>query len=219
MAPRLKTAVVAATAAAVLGVLLIGTPGSFASLSATASGSPLVITSGTITATVSGPTVGIVATGTAPAGVVVDTGSQGIIPGIQDETLTYSVTNNSSSASPAAISSIEVVSSGLVNSSAWADIEPYLSATVKLNGGAATPLPAGAFNATGIDGTVASSVNLQPGATVPVVVEFSIPATASSGTIDLLRTLQADRSSSVSIASIITVAPVITLTQTPRAAP
>jgi hypothetical protein len=190
MAPRLKTAVVAATVAAVLGVLLIGTPGSFASLSATASGSPLVITSGTITAAVAGPTVGIVGTGTAPAGVVVDTGSQGIIPGIQDETLTYFVTNNSTSASPAAISSIEVVSSGLVNSSAWADIKPYLSATVTVNGGAATPLAAGAFSTTGIDGTIASSVNLQPGAMVPVVVEFSIPATASSGTIDLLRTLR-----------------------------
>jgi hypothetical protein len=219
MTSSLKVSVVAASAAAVLGVLLLGTPGSFASLSSTVSGTPLVITSGTITASVSGPTFASVSTGPAPAGVVVNTGSLGIIPGIQDETLTYSVTNSSTSASPAAVSSIEVVSSGIVNAAAWADIQPYLTATVKVNGGAAIALPATAFTATGIDGTIASTVNLQPGATVPVVVEFSIPATASSGTIDLLRTLQADRSASTSIASIITVAPVFTLTQTPRAAP
>jgi hypothetical protein len=217
MTSSLKVSVAAASAAAVLGVLLLGTPGSFASLSSTASGSPLVITSGTIIASVSGPTSASVSTGTAPTGVVVNTGSLGIIPGIQDETLTYSVTNSSSSASPAAISSIEVVSSGIVNATAWADILPYLTATVKVNGGAAIALSAAAFTASGIDGTITSTVNLQPGATVPVVVEFSIPAT--SGAIDLLRTLQADRSASTSIASIITVAPVFTLTQTPRAAP
>jgi hypothetical protein len=219
MMSSLKVSVVAASAAAVLGVLLIGTPGSFASLSSTASGSPLVITAGTITASVTGPTSASVTVGSAPAGVVVNTGSLGMIPGIQDQTLTYSVTNNSTSASPAAISSVEIVSSGIVNSTSWSDIRPYLTATVKVNGGTAIPLPATAFTATGIDGTVASTVNLQPGASVPVVVEFSIPATASSGTIDLLRTLQADRSSALSIASIVTVAPVFTLTQTPRAAP
>ena len=217
MAPSLKTAVVAAAAAAVLGVLLLGSPGSFASLTSTASGTPVVITSGTISASVAGPTVGTVTTGTAPSGVVVNTGSVGIIPGIQDQKLTYSVTNSSSSATPAAITSIEVVSTSILNSSAWTDIRPYLSITVAVNGGAPVALSPTAITATGIDGTVTSTTNLQPGATVPVVVEFSIPAT--SGSVDLLRTLQADRSSGLSVASIIGVAPVFTLTQTPFAAP
>jgi hypothetical protein len=219
MASGPKYAVVAAVAAAVLGVLLLGTPGSFAKLSTTVSGTPLVITSGTVSASVTGPTVGSVSTGTAPAGVVVNTGSAGLIPGIQDETLTYSVSNSSASATPAAITSIRVLSSSIANAPAWADIQPYLSVTVAVNGTTAVALPSTAITSSGIDGTVTSSANLQPGTTVPVTVEFTIPGTASAGTIDLLRTLQADRSSGLTVASIINVAPVFTLTQTPVAAP
>jgi hypothetical protein len=219
MSPGLRNAVVAAVAAAVLGALLLGTPGSFAKLTSTASGTPLVITSGTVTATVSGPTTGKVTTGTAPSGVVVDAGSAGIIPGIQDQTLTYTVTNSSSSASPAAITSIRIVSSGILNSSEWTDIQPYLGVSVAVNGGTAVTIPSSAITSSGIDATVSSSANLQPGSSGTVVVEFTIPATASAGTIDLLRTLQPDRSSGLTIASIVGVAPVFTLTQTPVAAP
>jgi hypothetical protein len=217
MASSLKTAVVAAAAAAVLGVLLVGTPGTFASLTATASGTPVVITSGTISASVASPTIGTVNTGTIPSGVVVNTGSLGIIPGIQNQTLTYAVTNSAASASPAAISSIEVVSSSILNPTEWNDIRPYLSITVAVNGGAAVALSSAAITSTGIDGTIAPTTNLQPGATATVVVEFTIPAT--SGSLDLLRTLQPDRSTALTVASIIGVAPVFTLTQTPFAAP
>jgi hypothetical protein len=58
---------------------------------------------------------------------------------------------------------------------------------------------------------------VQPGATVPVVISFAIPAT--SGTVDLLRQLQPDRSSGLAIASIISLAPALTLTQSSIAAP
>jgi hypothetical protein len=219
MASGPKKAVAAAVVAAVLGVLLLGTPGSFANLSSTATGSPLVITSGTVSASVTGPTAGTVTTGTAPAGVVVDAGSAGIIPGIQDQTLTYQVTNSGSSATPAAISSIHVVSTSVTDTTRWADIRPYLSVTVAVNGGAAITVPSSAITSTGIDATLSFSANVQPGATVSVVVEFTIPATASAGTIDLLRTLQPDRSTGLTIASIIAIAPVFTLTQTSIAAP
>jgi hypothetical protein len=219
MASGPRNAVVAAVAAAVLGVLLLGTPGSFANLSATATGSPLVITSGTVSASVTGPTTGTVTTGTAPAGVVVDAGSVGIVPGIQDQTLTYQVTNSGTSATSAAISSIHVVSTSVTDTTRWADIRPYLVVTVAVNGGTAVTLAPSTITSAGIDATVSFSSNLQPGTTVPVVVEFSIPATASSGTVDLLRTLQPDRSSAITIASIIGIAPVFTLTQTSRAAP
>jgi hypothetical protein len=217
MSPGLKHAAVAAVAAAVLGVLLLGSPGSFASLSATKTGSSLVITSGTITASVSGPTTGTVSTGTAPAGVVVDAGSVGIIPGIQAQTLTYSVTNSSSSASPAAISSVRVLSTGITDATRWAHIQPYLAVTVAVNGGAAVAVPSSAITSTGIDATLSFTTNVQPGTTVPVVISFTIPA--SSGTIDLLRQLQPDRSTTLAIASIISLAPVFTLTQTSIAAP
>jgi hypothetical protein len=217
MSPGLKHSAVAVVAAAVFGALLLGTPGSFASLNASATGTPLTITTGTISASVTGPVTGTVTTGSAPAGVVVDAGSVGIIPGIQAQTLTYSVTNSSASASPAAISSIHLVGTSILDTTRWADIQPYLVVTVAVNGGTAVALSPGAITSTGIDGTVTSSVNVQPGATLPVVVSFTIPA--SSGSIDLLRTLQPDRSSSLTIASIIGVAPVFTLTQTSIAAP
>jgi hypothetical protein len=217
MSPRLKHAAVAAVAAAVLGALLLGTPGSFASLNANATGTPVVIMSGTISASVTGPTTGIATTGTAPAGVVIDAGSVGIIPGIQAQTLAYSVTNSSSSASPAAITSIHVVSASITDATRWAHIQPYLAVTVVVNGGSPVAVPSSAITSTGIDAAIASTVNLQPGATVPVVISFTIPAT--SGTIDLLRQLQPDRSSGLTIASIIGLAPVFTLTQTPFAAP
>jgi hypothetical protein len=219
MSSGLKNAAVAAVAAAVLGALLLGTPGSFATLSSSATGSQIVISSGTVVASVAGPIVGTVTTGSAPSGVVVDAGSVGIIPGIQDETLTYSVTNSSSSATPAAITSIRILSSSILSATQWADIQPYLSITVAVNGGAATALTSTAITSTGVDGTVSSSANIQPGATVPVVVEFTIPATASAGTLDLLRTLQPDRSSALTVASILSLAPVFTLTQTAKAAP
>ena len=216
MSPGLKLAAVAAVAAAVLGALLLGSPGTFASLSATKTGSSLVITSGTITASITGPTTGTVTTGSAPAGVVVDTGSVGIIPGIQAQTLTYSVTNSSSSASPAAISSVHLVSSSIVDATRWAHIQPYLAITVAINGGTPVAVTSG-ITATGIDATVSTNGNVQPGTTVPVVISFTIPAT--SGTIDLLRQLQPDRSSGLAIASIISLAPALTLTQTSIAAP
>jgi hypothetical protein len=219
MAPAQKYAAVAAVAAAVFGVLLLGSPGSFAKLTASATGSSLAITSGTISASVTGPTTGTVTTAAAPAGVVVAAGSVGIIPGIQAQTLTYSITNSSSSASPAAISSIHVVGTSILDTTRWADIQPYLAVTVAVNGGTPIALPASTITSAGIDATVSTSGNVQPGTTVPVVISFSIPATASSGTIDLLRTLQADRSSGLAIASIIGVAPVFTLTQSSIAAP
>jgi hypothetical protein len=216
MSPGLKHAAVAAVAAAVLGVLLLGSPGTFASLSATKTGSSLVITSGTITASITGPTTGTVSTGAAPAGVVVDAGSVGIIPGIQAQTLTYSVTNSSSSASPAAISSIHIVSTSIIDATRWGHIQPYLAITVAINGGTPVAVTSG-ITAAGIDATVSTNGNVQPGATVPVVISFAIPAT--SGTVDLLRQLQPDRSSGLAIASIISLAPALTLTQSSIAAP
>ena len=208
-------AAAAAGAAAVLGVLLISAPGTSARFTSTASGQPLVITSGTISASVTGPITGTVSAGTASNGVVVASGTIGMVPGVQDETLTYTVANSSASASPANISSVRVVSSGITSAAAWTDIQPYLGVTVAINGGTATALPASAITAIGIDATIATSANIQPGSSASVVVRFDLPATASSGTVDLARALQGDRS----IASIIAVAPVFVLTQTSLAAP
>jgi hypothetical protein len=217
MSLQRKHAAIAAAAVAIFGALLIGAPGSFATLDATATGSSLVISSGTISASVAGPTTGTVSTGTAPAGVVVDAGSVGIIPGVQAQTLTYSVTNSVTSASPAAITSVHLVSTGITDATRWTDIQPYLAVTVAVNGGTPVALTSGTITSAGIDATVTSAVNVQPGATVPLVISFTIPAV--SGTTDLLRLLQPDRSSGLSIASVISLAPVFTLTQTSIAAP
>ena len=205
---------VAVTVATVLGVLLIGAPGAFAKFGATKTGASLAITSGTISASVSAPTTGTASTGSAPAGGVLNPGTVGMVPGIQDETLTYTVTNSASSASPAAITVVEVASSSVVSSTAWADIRPYLTVTGKVGTATAVTVPSSAITAAGIDGTVTTTGNVKAGSTLTVVIQFDLPATASSGTVDLTRTLQADQN----IGNILQIAPVFTLTQIPRAA-
>ncbi len=214
MATSPRNAVFAALATTVLGVLLIGAPGSFAKLSASAAGTPLVIKSGTISASVTGPTTATVATGTAPSGVVLGPTTSGIVPGVRDQTLTYTVKNSATSASSAALSSVQVLSSSIASTSAWTQLQPYLVVSVAVNGGTAVTLPSSAITSTGISATLTTSTNIQPGSTASVVITFDLPATASGGTIDLARTLQPINS----IASIVVLAPVFTLTQSPKAA-
>ena len=214
MALSPKHAVVAVTAAAVLGALLIGAPGSFAKFNSTKTGATLAITSGTITASVSSPTTGTVSTGTAPSGVVVNTPTTGMVPGIQDETFTYTVTNASSSASPAAITAVEVKSASITNSTAWSDIRPYLGVTVKVGTATAVAVPSAGITSAGIDSVVTTTGNVKAGSTLTVVITFDLPATGSPGSVDLTRTLQGDQN----VANILQLAPIFTLTQIPRAA-
>jgi alternate signal-mediated exported protein len=210
-----RRAVIALIAVAAAGVLLIGGIPAYAYFNATATGSGLAINSGNLTATVSAPTTGTTSIGTVPAGrYVVRAGTPGMVPGVQAQTLTYTVTNTGSARSPAS-ASVRVRSTAITDSAAWSAIQPYLTVTAKIGSGAATAV---ATSAAGVDGTVTSTSAIQPVGTSTITVTFSIPAT--SGGVDLLTALQPySGTGGLAIRSIVTIQPIVTLTQVPVTAP
>jgi hypothetical protein len=212
--PTRRAATVAITAA-VLGVLLIGGVPTLASFAATSTGTALSITSGSLSGTVSAPVVGTAAIAAAPTRVIVRPGTPGMVPGVQSQTLTYTVTNTGSARAPAA-ASVRVLSTAVTDSAAWGGIQPYLQVTAQIGSAAAVPVTA---TASGIDVTVTSTAAIQPGASVPVVLTFTLPAT--SGGIDLYTALlpYAGTSSGLGIRSILTLQPQVTLTQVAVMAP
>jgi len=211
-----RTAVSVAVAALVLGVLLIGGSGSFALWNAQKTGTALNFTSGTLTASVAAPTMATTSLGSAPSGVVVRSGSVGLIPGIQGQTVTYVITNTGSARAPAKITVNTKATVQAGATTQWGIIQPYLSASFTVNGGASTAIPASNITASGIDDTHTTTVVLQPQSTATIVFSFSLPAT--SGGNDLTRTLQAARSTTTSINQLLVFAPVFRLDQVPRAA-
>jgi len=210
-----RRAVVAAIATAAVGVLLIGGIPAYAYFRGTATGAAASISSGGLSATISAPTSGTSSIGTAPTRVVVRAGTPGMVPGVQAQTLSYTITNTGTARSPAS-ASVRVVSAAVVDTTTWAGIQPYLQVTATIGAGAATAV---ATSSAGIDGTVTSTAAIQPGASVQVVLTFTLPA--SSGSTDLLVALlpYAGTSSGVGIRSILTLQPQVTLTQVPVTAP
>lgn len=204
-----------AITAAVLGALLIGGVPSYASFASSVNGAQLRILSGTLGATISAPSVGTASIATAPSRVVVRPGTPGMVPGVQSQTLTYTVTNTGSARAPAS-ASVRVLSTAVTDAAAWTAIRPSLQVTARIG---SDPAVAVATTATGIDATVTSTAAIQAGATTPVVLTFTLPA--SSGGVDLLTALlpSAGTSSGLSIRSILAMQPQVTLTQVPVMAP
>jgi hypothetical protein len=211
-----RRAVVALVATAAVGVLLIGGIPAYAYLTDAKTGTALPITAGNLTATASAPTVGTTSIGSVTAGgrYVVRAGTPGMVPGVQAQTLTYTVTNTGSARAPAS-AAVRVLSTAITDSAAWTAIQPYLAVTAKIGSGTATPVTT---SAAGIDATVTSTTAIQPQASTTVVLSFSIPAT--SGTTDLLATLQPYAGTGgLTIRSILTLQPQFTLSQVAVSAP
>lgn len=104
-----KSKIATAGIAVTLAVLLVGGAGSLAYFKDSAPGPEAKISAGSLDMTVSGPVVAdvpfvTVPPGTNPAGVVKQPGSEGTIPGIQNQTLTYTVTNTGSERAVAKLS-------------------------------------------------------------------------------------------------------------------
>jgi alternate signal-mediated exported protein len=209
-----RRAVIALVATAAAGALLIGGIPAYAYFTASSTGSALSITSGSLAASATGPVTATTTTGaTAPAGTVVRPGSAGIVPGLQAQTLTYTVGNTGTARARASLA-FRVLTSSIADASAWAAIQPYLVVTAQIG---SDPAVAVATTSAGIDQTVTSVASIAGGASTNVVLTFSIPAT--SGGVDLLRALQASRSTTTSIRSVLNLAPQITLTQVPLTSP
>src|SRR5699024_10652272 len=103
----LRRAVFAAAAAAAAGALLIGGGATYAEWSDSAESESSTVTAGTLTAGIAQSGPANVSTGSNP-NIVVPTGSKGIIPGVQAQRWTYTVTNSTKSAT-SAVGTVEVV--------------------------------------------------------------------------------------------------------------
>jgi predicted ribosomally synthesized peptide with SipW-like signal peptide len=204
-----RRAVIAAIAIAAAGVLLIGGVPAYAYFTASSSGAVTTIASGNLTMSVTGPVNGTAAPASPYAGtdVVARSGSQGMVPGVQAQTLTYTVTNTSTARAPARLT-VSVSSTG-VPTAQWMASVGALSATVQV--GTGTTPTALTISSVGVAGTGAVTPVLQPGASTTVVVTFSLAR--MNGSVDMARTLTS--SSSTSVLSWLTLQPTMTLQQVP----
>jgi len=207
-----------AVGALLLGFLLLGGQGTFALWNDTQAGAPVIIKTGNLSATISAPVVGHTAMAAAPAGVVVRAGSNGMVPGVQAETITYTVTNTGSAGVPAKLSFVTFGHRDAATATAWAAIQPHLTATVSATGTGSVALPtAGITTTDAAVATFTSAVIVQPGASVNIVFTFSLPASGGTPATDYPRTLQQYRAGNgISVSSLLLLHPVVTLTQVPR---
>ena len=204
----------AAIAALVVGALLIGGTGTFAFWrdAATTAG-PGTIKLGTLTAGVTGPVITTVPIATIPSYGKVPTGAVGAIPGVQAQRLTYTVTNTGSTRAPARMAVRVLAPVGSGATAAWNAVRATtgFSATVSINGGTATTIPAASITATGIDYSVANAGVIQPAASATVAVTISL-GTLVPG----IATLRPYDSTTLNATNLLALAPVFTLTQVPR---
>lgn len=209
---------VVAAGALLVGMLVINAPGTYALWNDTQAGSPVTIQTGNLAVTISAPVVGAVAMAAAPAGVVVRAGSLGMVPGVQAETLTYTVTNTGTAGVPAKLSFVTHGHRDAAASAAWTAIQPRLTATVSATGTGAVALPTAGITTTDAPiATFTSAVIIQPGATANIVFTFSLPASGGAPATDWPRLLQQYRAGNgVSVGSLLQLHPVVTLTQVPR---
>jgi hypothetical protein len=209
---------VVAAGALLVGMLVINAPGTYALWNDTQAGTPVTIQTGNLSATISAPVLGTSAIAAAPAGVVVRPGTTGMVPGVQAQTLTYTVTNTGSERVPAKVSFTTHGHRDPATAAAWTALQPHLKVRVAMTGTGEAELPTSGVTTTDsplADFTSQVPVILQPGATVNIVFTFSIPN--SVGTAAELRSLQQyGAGSSASASSLLHLHPVVTLTQVPR---
>lgn len=211
----MKNSLLLALVAALGAVLLLAAPGSMAYLTDSASGQATVIQSGNLSMTVSAPTaVANEVYGTVAAGTVVRktgaTNTPGIVPGVQRQSFTYTVTNTGTARATARLSASFAVSA--LSASRYAALRPFLQVAVSIDGApeavvvAAGSMPASA----GSIGVPAQTLVFAPGAAHTVAIRFSIPATSGTPFATV-----ASRSAATSAANLFTLTPTFTLTQVP----
>lgn len=213
----MKTPLALALVAGLAAVLLLSAPGSMAYLTDATPGQATIIQSGNLSMSVSAPTA--VATevyGTAAAGTVVRKNGAnnvpGIVPGIQRQSYTYTVTNTGSARATARLSA-SLAFSALVNPR-YTALRSALQVAVSIDGGPeAIVVAAGAMPATaGAIAVPEQSLMFAPGVPHTIAVRFSIPATSGTAFATL-----ASRSAGLTASTLFTLTPTFTLTQVPVA--
>lgn len=192
-----RSAVLTAVAAAGVAVVLLGGTATYAAWSETVSSDTTSITAGELTAEIaqSGPTS--VQTGTT-SGVYRSGNSQGIIPGMQAQRWTYTVSNSTDSAVDA--EATLRLRGGVRNADDYAAARGYLRGEVSVEGRVST-VPPSSFGSGGLSHDVDLGTQLAPGESVSVTLTVSMPATVTDSqgrTVDVAVTLQNRRSASAS---------------------
>jgi alternate signal-mediated exported protein len=199
----LRRAVFAAAAAAAAGALLIGGGATYAAWSDSAESESSTVTAGTLTAGIAQSGPANVSTGSNP-NIVVPTGSKGIIPGVQAQRWTYTVTNSTKSAT-SAVGTVEVV--GLPsNADDYAAMRSYLRASATVDG-TKKDIPSSAFTSSGFSHKIDLGKTLKPGGTATLTLDLSMPATATNSAgkkVDVAVELLNRRSASLDVQSIFT---------------
>lgn len=173
-----RRAVLAAVAAAAASALLLGGNATYAAWSDSKSSQKTTITAGTLKAEIdqAGPTPVTMGEG-ASTGIYPTKGSKGIIPGVQGQRWTYTVTNSSKSA--VAANGVLKINGSVSNAADYTAVRPYLKATAK-SGDKTTELPSSAFTAAGLQHTVKLSDKLAPGKKATIELTISMPATVTN---------------------------------------
>lgn len=214
----MKTPLTLALVAGLAAVLLLSAPGSMAYLTDAAPGPATIIQSGNLSVSVSAPTA--VATevyGTAAAGTVVRKNGAnnvpGIVPGIQRQSYTYTVTNTGSARTTARLSA-SLAFSALADPR-YSALRTALQVSVSIDGA-----PEVVVVAAGAMPTTATSVAVPqqtlvftPGVAHTVTVRFSIPATSTGTSFATL----GGRSASTTATTLFSLTPTFTLSQVPVA--
>lgn len=207
-----RSAVLTAVAAIAASVVLLGGGVTYAAWSDSASSDTTIVTAGDLTAeiTQSGPTS--VQRGSTN-GVYPSGNSQGIIPGLQAQRWTYTVTNSSDSTVDA--EATLRLRGGVRSADDYAAARGYLRGEVTVEG-RSSPVPSSSFGSGGLTHDVDLGTRLAPGQSIPVTLTVSMPATVADSqgrTVDVAVALQNRRSASTSAHPLFTMTNTLLLEQ------
>ncbi|UZD62180.1 SipW-dependent-type signal peptide-containing protein [Brevibacterium sp. JSBI002] len=199
----LRRAVFAAAAAAAAGALLIGGGATYAAWSDSAESETAKISAGSLEADISQSGPSDVSYGTNPS-IYPSSGSKGIIPGVQAQRWTYTITNSTKSAT-AAVGTVDIVGSPS-NDDDYAAMRSYLRASATIDG-TKKVIPSSAFGSSGFSHKIDLGKTLKPGGTATFTLDLSMPATSTNSAgkkVDVAVELLNRRSASLDVQSIFT---------------
>jgi alternate signal-mediated exported protein len=208
----LRRAVLSAAAAAAAGVLLIGGGATYAAWSDSTESESTTITAGDLKADISQVGPSDVTYGSNPS-IYPSKDSKGIIPGVQSQQWTYTVTNTKESAVPAT-GTLEITGSPS-NADDYTAMRPYLRASTTIDG-TKKDIPTSAFTSGGFSHSVDLGKTLKPSDSVKITLDLSMPATVTDGTgkkIDVAVELINRRSANLDVQSIFTMKNLVRLKQ------
>lgn len=208
----MKTSLTLALAAGLAAVLLLGAPGSLAYLNDSTPGQATVIQSGSLSLSVASPAAAVDEIyGTAPAGIVVRPGSAGIIPGVQRQSYTYTITNTGSARATARLSAVLALSAAQEPRFTAARGAMQVSVSIDGQPEVVVVAPSAMPSGTGSVDVPQQTIVFAPNVAHTVTVRVSIPSGSAA------TTLLGSRSGAVTAASLFTFTPTFTLTQVPVA--